>query len=278
MKRILSVFTGALFFVTLAVVALAGQPMVESKSAMSADAPAHPKAGETFQDCANCPEMVVVPAGSFMMGSPSSEPWRWEAEGPQHHVIIAYDFAVSKFPITRNEYGALAKYLGADFPQTGRDPAVNISWEDAKAYVASLCEKTGQKYRLLSEAEYEYAERAGTTTAYWWGDSDTDRCKYENGYRCKPRGTVPVGSYVANGFGLYDMSGNVWEWTEDCWNSTYAGAPDDGSAWMSGNCGEHAARGGSAAYYDSNNRSALRTGFPSGDRYNVVGFRVARTL
>ena len=148
--------------------------MVESKSAMSADAPPHPKAGETFRDCEHCPEMVVLPAGSFLMGSPSSERNRWEAEGPQHQVTIGYSFAVSKFPITRDEYSWLATEHGTDYKQTSRDPVVNISWEDAKDYARLLSQKTGKTYRLLSEAEYEYAERAGTTTAYWWGDSDAE--------------------------------------------------------------------------------------------------------
>jgi formylglycine-generating enzyme required for sulfatase activity len=276
LTRILSVLTSYFFAGLLAVPLFVLEPQAKSKSATAGDQ--HWKTGETFRDCEHCPEMVVLPAGSFLMGSPSSERNRWEAEGPQHQVTIGYSFAVSKFPITRDEYSWLATEHGTDYKQTSRDPVVNISWEDAKDYATLLSQKTGKTYRLLSEAEYEYAERAGTTTAYWWGDSDAELCKYEKGYGCDQRGTVPVGSYPANRFGLYDMAGNVWEWTEDCWNPSYVGAPDNGGAWTTGNCNEHVLRGGSWSYYDSNNRSAIRIDFLNGERYNVAGFRVARTL
>ncbi|MGA8793752.1 formylglycine-generating enzyme family protein, partial [Candidatus Binatus sp.] len=145
-------------------------------------------------------------------------------------------------------------------------------------------EKTGHSYRLLSEAEYEYAERAGTSTAYWWGDNADELCRYANGGPCNHHGTVPVGSYPANAFGLYDMAGNVWEWTEDCWNGSYAGAPDDGTAWTTGDCGQRVLRGGSldhdARYLRSANRDGLDTGLRSNDYILTygLGFRVARTL
>jgi sulfatase modifying factor 1 len=255
---------------------------------------AHPTAGRTFRDCEYCPEMVVVPAGRFTMGSPSSKVGRpvWADESPQHRVTIGYAFAVGKYPVTRDEYARFASETSHDpsgewqnpFPgytQTGRDPVVNVSWDDAKAYMRWLSEKTGHNYRLLSEAEYEYAERAGTTTAYWWGDSDADLCRYANGDPCNHHGTVPVGSYPANAFGLYDMAGNVWEWTEDCWKNTYAGAPDDGTAWTAGTCGERVLRGGSWLDYARYLRSADRYGDGTGVRgngYGFFGFRVARTL
>ena len=278
MKRIHSVLTVVLLASALAAPSFAQEPKAKLKSATAGGVPVHWRDGEIFQDCDYCPEMVVVPAGSFSMGSPSSERGRWEAEGPQHRVTIGYNFAVGRFPVTRDEYTRLAIENKTNFSQTDLDPVVNISWYDAKAYVASLSEKTGKTYRLLSEAEYEYAERAGTITTYWWGDSDAERCKYSNGYGCNTRGTVPVGSYPANGFGLHDMAGNGWEWTGDCWNPNYAGAPSDGSAWQRDNCDERVVRGGSWSYYDSSNRCALRTGLIAGERYDVAGFRVARTL
>ena len=239
-------------------------------------------AGSTFRDCEHCPEMVVAPAGSFTMGLPSSDPRLYSDERPQHQVTIGHAFAVGKYPVTRDEYARFASetsrvHDNPSFAQSGRDPVVNVSWDDAKAYVAWLSEKTGHGYRLLSEAEYEYAERAETSTTYWWGDSDADLCRYANGDPCNHHGTVPVGSYPANGFGLYDMAGNVWEWTEDCWNGSYAGAPDDGTAWTTENCDERVLRGGSWYYYAGVLRSALRHRSYSGDRYDSVGFRVART-
>jgi formylglycine-generating enzyme required for sulfatase activity/TPR repeat protein len=259
----------------------------------------HPTVRSTFRDCADCPEMVVVPAGGFTMGSPSSEPGRWDNESPQHPVTIGYSFAVGKYPVTRDEYGRFAsensgasnEWQNPKFAQTGRDPVVNVNWDDGKAYALWLSQKTGKPYRLLSEAEYEYAERAGTTTAYWWGDSDSDLCRYANGGPCNHHGTVAVGSYPANGFGLYDMAGNVFEWTEDCWNgsaesgnrssasgASYAGAPEDGTAWTTGDCGRRVLRGGSWLSDTSYLRSANRGALSAVDRGDGLGFRVARTL
>jgi formylglycine-generating enzyme required for sulfatase activity len=192
--------------------------------------------GQTFRDCAECPEMVVLPTGSFTMGSPGG----WT----QHSVAIAYSFAVGKYPVTVGEYEqfvASSGYSGSfawrnpGWQQTSRHPVVSVSWDDAQAYVKWINKKTHHQYRLLSEAEYEYAERAGTTTAYWWGDDAGQLCSNVNGLHCH-HGTVTVGRYPPNKFHLYDMTGNVWEWTEDCYHDTYDGAPDDGSAWTTGNC------------------------------------------
>jgi formylglycine-generating enzyme required for sulfatase activity len=266
--------------------------MAASRLHTQAAANAHPTGGRTFRDCADCPEMVVVPAGSFTMGSPSSEAGRGDDEGPQHQVTIGSSFAVGKYPVTRDEYARFVEATGhsndesvVDFPQTARDPVVAVSWDDVKAYVAWLSEKTGKNYRLLTESEYEYAERAGTSTVYWWGDSADELCRYANGGPCNHRGTVPVGTYPANAFGLNDMAGNVWEWTEDCFNESYAGAPVDGTAWTAGICSQRVARGGS---WDNDGdgawslRSAARPPFRINDssRYRVInfGFRVARTL
>lgn len=227
------------------------------------------------------------------MGSPSSEEGRFDDEGPQHQVTFSSAFAVGRFPLTRDEYIWFASetsrpfipVANPGFAQTGRDPVVNVSWDDAKAYVAWLSGKTGHTYRLLSESEYEYAERAGTTTAYWWGDNEDERCSHANfapaftflgEAGCGHDGTVPVGSYPANAFGLYDMTGNVWEWTEDCWNDSYAGAPDDGTAWTTGDCGARVLRGGS--WYNDSIRSAYRDKRDPTLRDPTYGFRVARTF
>jgi len=156
----------------------------------------------TFRDCAECPEMVVMPTGSFVMGFSLSEPQRDPNESPQHPVTINYGFAVGKYPTTRYEYGRFVAESGFSanhewqnpgFPQTASHPVVNVSWSDAKAYAKWLSRKTGHQYRLLSEAEYEYAMRAGTTTRYWWGNDDDQACAYANRYACQHAGTVPVG-------------------------------------------------------------------------------------
>ncbi len=243
-----------------------------------------PAAGRTFRDCEYCPEMVVIPAGSFTMGSPASEPWRGTYEGPQHRVTIGYSFAVGKYPVTRDEYARFASETSANFgwqhpgiAQTGRDPVVNVSWDDAKAYVAWLSQKTGHSYRLLSESEYEYADRAGTSTAYWWGDDWN--CSHANAGGCGHNGTVPVGSYPPNAFGLYDMAGNVFEWTEDSWNASYAGAPVDGTPRTTGTFGLWVLRGGSWVVGGESLRSASRVVNDTGLlNSGGAGFRVARTL
>ena len=243
--------------------------------------------GTKFRDCPECPELVVVPSGSFEMGSPSSEYGRRDNEGPVHRVRIGRSFAVGVYEVTFGEWdacvsgGGCGGYRPSDESWgRGRRPVINVSWEDAKAYVGWLSRKTGEEYRLLSESEWEYVARAGTITAYWWGDeigrnrANCDRC----GSRWDGEQTAPVGSFSANGFGLYDVHGNVWELVEDCWNGSYAGAPTDGSAWESGECGRRVLRDGSWNVRPWKLRSALRGGNSSGSRSFVVGFRVARTL
>ena len=241
---------------------------------------AGPKAGDRFRDCAECPEMVVVPAGSYRMGE----------EGQQHEVTIAAPFAVGKYEVTFAQWDACARDGGcprspdiADDSGWGRGqrPVINVSWDDAQRYLRWLSGKTNEPYRLLSESEWEYTARAGTQTAYSWGDeigvgrANCDGC----GSRWDDRQTAPVGSFAANPWGLHDMHGNVWEWVEDCWNNSYAGSPRDGSAWRSGTCAERVLRGGSWNYSPSYLRAAFRIRSTSGDRsYLVLGFRVARTL
>ena len=257
--------------------------------------------GGVFRDCDVCPEMVVVPAGSFMMGSPPSEEGRDDDEGPVHRVMIAEPFAVGKYEVTFEEWDACVSSGGCggyrpDDGGWGRGgrPVIHVSWEDAQAYVAWLSGKTGEAYRLLSESEWEYAARAGTTTRYHWGDDSSDQCDYANGSdrtakRRQPDWTIadcddghyriaPVGSFKANAFGLHDMHGNVWEWAEDCWNDSYAGAPTDGSAWELGQCDRRVLRGGSWGGGPRGLRVALRGWNGTGSRLSYVGFRVSRTL
>jgi formylglycine-generating enzyme required for sulfatase activity len=279
------------------------------------------KRGDIFKDCENCPEMVVIPAGKFTMGSPSGEKDRFDNEVPQHSVTIGAAFAVGKFAVTRGQFAAFVKDTGYDagskcrtfengkgeerssrswrnpgFGQDDTHPAVCLSWNDAKAYVAWLSRKTGQGYRLLTEAEFEYASRAGTTTRYWFGDDESGLCANVNGADqtakksiagmtwpvapCSDGNayTAPVGSFAANDFGLYDMSGNAWAWTEDCYHDSYASAPNDGSAWTSESCEYRVRRGGAWADSPRNLRAAARFRDQPGNRIVLTGFRVARTL
>jgi formylglycine-generating enzyme required for sulfatase activity len=256
----------------------------------------------TFKECSNCPQMIVVPAGSFMMGSQASEPQRDPDEGPQHMVTFARQFAVGQFELTFGQWdacvadggcngykpsaqvwvpcdGGCKSYLADEWPWgRGRQPLINVSWDDAKGYVAWLSEKTGRDYRLLTEAEYEYATRAGTQTAYPWGNEIGKNNANCNG--CGSRwddiGTAPVGSFAANAFGLYDMVGNVSEWTEDCYHDSYQGAPADGKAWTSGDCAKRVVRGGSWDDNPESLRSAHRGAASPIDQ--APGFRVGRTL
>ena len=259
----------------------------------AADTPLSPdgeqalKPKDVFQECGNCPKMIVVPAGSYTMGSPASEPGRKADEGPQHAVTVVRQFAVGQFELAFDEWdacgaeGSCNVYKPSDQGWgRGRRPVINVSWGDANAYVAWLAKKTGKPYRLLSEAEYEYATRAGTTTAYPWGDDlgkNNANC-YGCGSQWDNKMTAPVGSFAANGFGLYDMAGNVGEWTEDCYHDSYNGAPADGSAWTSGECNRRVLRSGTWGDIPKNIRSAVRGRNNTDIRYEFIGFRVARTF
>jgi formylglycine-generating enzyme required for sulfatase activity len=259
------------------------------------------KPKDTFQECSKCPVMTVVPAGSFTMGSPDNEPGRDSTEGPQHTVTISQQFGVSKFEVTFAEWDACVAEGGCNGYKPGdrgwgraRRPVINVNWDDANAYVSWLAKKTGKPYRLLSEAEYEYGTRAGTTTVYPWGAGiKLNGQAMANCGGCGSvwdgKETAPVGSFPPNAFGLYDMVGNVAEWTEDCGHDNYNGAPNDGSAWTSGNCTVRVYRGGflygppsvvrSAFryWYSTDMRSFLMLTF-GGNAYQTLGFRVARTL
>jgi formylglycine-generating enzyme required for sulfatase activity len=237
----------------------------------------------SFRECAkDCPEMIVIPAGGFTMGSPADEAVRYGNEGLQHQVTIAKPFAVSKFDVTFADWDACFSVGGCPHVADsglGRDkkPVINITWYEAEQYVAWLSRMTGQPYRLLSEAEWEYAARAGTATAYYWGDEigkGNANCK-GCGSQWDNKLTSAVGSFPANAFGLYDMAGNVWQWVQDCYHGDYSEAPTDGSAWTNGDCSRRVLRGGS---WDYTPCSALRLRGTASFRYNLLGFRVGRTL
>ena len=245
--------------------------------------------GTSFRECAkDCPEMIVIPAGEFMMGSPPTEVGRNDDEGPQHKVTITKPFAVSKFDVTFADWDACVSVGGC--PQVsdsglgrGSMPVINVTWYDAEHYAAWLSRMTGRPYRLLTEAEWEYAARAGTTTTYYWGDdigTANANCR-GCGSQWDDKKTSPVGSFKPNAFGLYDMAGNVWQWVQDCYYDRYNGAPSDGSAWLLGPTGENClrvTRGGSWGYLPPFQRAANRVGFAAVDRDPVLGFRLARTL
>ncbi len=244
-----------------------------------------PGSGGSFKDCPNCPEMVIAPAGNFTMGSPQDEP-EHQSDETQHTVKIARPFAVGRFAVTFAEWDACADDGGCGGAKPGDQgwgrgdrPVINVNWNEAKDYIDWLSKKTGKEYRLLSEAEREYVTRAGTTTPFWWGRSITPAlANYDGslgGYRAK---TLPVKSFKPNPWGLYQVHGNVWEWTEDCWHGSYNGAPADGSAWTTGECTFRVLRGGSWDSLPQYLRAACRNYFLPGDRSGIVGFRVARTL
>jgi formylglycine-generating enzyme len=264
-------------------------------------------------DIAVAPRLTIVPAGEFSMGSPADEPGRSATEGPQHRVVISAPLAIGTFPVTRDEYavfvaetrrpdpaGCFLTYLPAQkgespgfnwhhpgFAQNGSDPAVCISWEDATAYTEWLTQKTGERYRLLSEAEWEYASRAGSVTARPWGGTlGRDNANYGSNDCCKPQAeerdrwdyTSPVGSFPANAFGLYDVLGNVWQRLNDCWNKDFTGAPANGAPWLTGDCTRRTGHGGAFDASPDTLRSAYRGSVPLGLHFADGGFRVAREL
>ena len=293
----------------------------DSSGENDAEAVAAPPAGEQFRDCADCPEMVVIPAGRFEMGCDTED--CDDDEKPVHEVQIRDDFALGRYEVTVGEFRRFAEAKGyrsdaeqdagrgcwevlmgresgwtpgrswrnLEYAAEDREPVTCVSWNDAQAYAAWLGERTGAGYRLPSEAEWEYAAGPGTGTKYQFENDRETLCRFSN--LAEPTKLLPntllgcvygvpypaaVGSYRPNAFGLYDMHGNVWEWAEDCWNRSYAGAPTDGSAWLSGDCGQRVVRGGLWSFLPR----LLRGGNRYGDnaRYRSIGsgFRVARTL
>jgi formylglycine-generating enzyme required for sulfatase activity len=274
--------------------------------------------GKVFRDCGDCPEMVVIPGGSFEMGSPSTEGGSDGDEGPAHTVRVRR-FGLGKTEVTRGQFRRFVRatgrsvkgcsYLGGEawkedpgrswespgYEQTDEHPVVCVSWEDAQAYVSWLSGTSGKDYRLPSESEWEYSARAGTRTVRHWGDGQGEACRYANAadqagkrkfnwdpplFACDDgyAETAPAGSFQSNGFGLKDMLGNVNEWTQDCYEASYGGAPTDGSAVTGSGCARRAVRGGSWDGEPAYVRSAFRGMSPPAIRYSAVGFRVARTL
>jgi formylglycine-generating enzyme required for sulfatase activity len=267
-------------------------PVVSGLVPLSADRERALRPKDTFKECDKCPEMIVVPAGSFTMGSPANEPPRYTNEGPQHGVTFARQFAVGKFSLTFDEWDACVADGGCNGYRPddegwgrGGQPVINVSWDDAKAYVAWLAKKTGKSYRLLSEAEREYVTRAGTTTPFWWGSSiSTSQANYDgrytygNGVKGEYRKrAMPVDSFAPNPWGLYQVHGNLSDWTEDCYHTSYQRAPADGSAWLNGECSERVLRGGTWESIPDNLRSANRSRNTTDIRNRDFGFRVGRT-
>lgn len=244
------------------------------------------KPKDSFKECDACPEMVVVPAGSFTMGSPANESNRNDDEGPQRAVRFSEQFAVGKFSVTFEEWDACVADGGCNGYRPadqgwgrGKRPVINVSWNDSQVYLQWLSRRTGKAYRLLSEAEREYVTRAGSMTPFWWGTSTSpQQANYDDGNRAGRSKTVPVDTFQPNAFGFHHVHGNVWEWVEDCYHSSYRDGPTDGSARTSGNCTNRVLRGGSWSNVSSGLRAALREKSTTGNRNYVIGFRVARTL
>lgn len=287
------------------------QPSIESQHALPPSSEA-PSIGQVFRDVDApwCPEMVVIPPGSFVMGSPENEAGREEAEGPRRRVTVDQAFALGRHPVTVGEFAAFVEETGHDpvgayvlkdnlwkldptvswrapgFEQTDRHPVVCVSHEDALTYLAWLSGKTGESYTLPTEALWEYACRAGSATPFFTGRRiDTDQANYDGNlpygggkvgiYRER---TTKIGSFAANAFGLFDMHGNVWEWCADRWHPNYRGAPADGSGWLAGNSPRRVLRGGSWLNNAELLRSAQRYALLAGRRYDNLGFRCARIL
>ena len=277
------------------------------------------------RDCIDCPELIVIPSGSFTMGVAPGEELRenlgsdFRGRSEPAHVVRVRGFLAGRFEVTRGQYRRFVEATGRsndgcfvwggdryvlDGTKSWRDPgylqedthpATCVSWEDATAYAAWLSALTGKTYRLLTEAEWEYVARAGSVASRPWGDDPSQSCAHANGadrslaavmpaarswgvLQCDDgyAHTAPVGRYAANAFGVHDMLGNVWEWTQDCWNPGYAGAPADGSAWSTGDCGMRAVRGGSWDDVPAGLRAAYRVGSPVIIRVYGRGFRIAR--
>ena len=253
-------------------------------------AAANAEAGDYFRDCADCPDMAMMPAGKFRMGAKPGEVAQDLAEGPARDVNIARGFALGAREVTFDEWQACVT-AGACSPAPdhgwgrGERPVVSVSYNDAQAYVAWLSIKTGQRYRLPSEAEWEYAARGGNDSAFSFGPVvSVAKANFNGEYPYGGRKetfrarTMPTGSFAPNAFGLFDMHGNAWEWTSDCWNPTHAGAPADGSAIASGDCTRRVLKGGAWNTGGWRLRSAHRIGKPATAREFDNGFRVAREL
>ncbi len=249
-----------------------------------------PKKGTVFKDCAECPEMVVVPKGIYIMGLGGKN-----RHGPPHRVNIKQPFAVGRYEVKFSEWFACVREEACrhkphdhNWGTIGR-PVINVTWAQAKNFTRWLTKKTGHKYRLPTEAEWEYVARGGTTTQFWWGDKPGNKqancrdcesrtCCTAKDHSCCSHGTLPVGSFAANPYGVFDTAGNVFEWTEDCWNRDHKGAPKDASARREGDCRNRVIRGGSFYYFNKVARSFYRSKNPPGVKSYWLGFRVVRAL
>ena len=236
-----------------------------------------------FQDHPSAPEMMVLPSAMFVMGSSQGEVGHRNDESPQHTIQIPSGLALGRYPVTFDQWDACVKDGGTTYKPDDEGwgrcsrPVINVSWDDIQLYLQWLGEVTGKTYRLLSEAEWEYAARAGSQTAYSFGNDPKELDRYAWFADNSRWMTHPVGKKLPNAFGLHDMYGNVWEWTQDCWAGGYNGAPTDGSAWTRGDCYHRVVRGGSWLLNPLLLRAARRGRFASADRRNYLGFRVART-
>ena len=239
---------------------------------------------DPFKSGGEAPEMIVVPGGSFKMGDVHGGGHKNDV--PVHTVTIQKPFAIGRYEVTFGEYDQFAKATNRKLPDDqgwgrGRRPVIKVSWEDANAYAKWLSEQTGKRYRLPTEAEWEYAARAGKETNYWWGNDLIKGIANCNGCGSQwdSKQTAPVGSFKPNAFGLHDTAGNVWEWVEDCRHDEYKGAPTDGGAWLEesgGQCDQRVIRGGSWDSKPEYLRSATRLGTIADDRDNLIGFRLAQ--
>ncbi len=250
------------------------------------------EAGQEFQDCPDCPIMVVMPVQTFRMGSPDSEEGRSKNEGPQQSVTISPGLSISKHEVTFAQWDACVADGGCEtVPDDngwgrGDRPVIDVMWYDAQAYAAWLSAKTQKNYRLLSEAEWEFAAKGGGDKTYSWGAvASHDHANYGTDDCCGGRIagrdrwleiTAPVGSFPANQLGLHDLSGNVWEWVEDCWDESHEGRPADSAARVDGDCNLRIMKGGSWASMPVRIRGAFRDAFPPNDHGTIIGFRVAR--
>ena len=267
-----------------AVAAVAGtsRSVVAAAKSGAADAADATRPGSTFSDCELCPEMVVVPAGGFEMGARNLT----AAERPMHHVAIHHSFGVGKYEVTFAEWDACVEDGGCKLRPDDRGwgrgtrPVTGVSWQDAADYAGWLSRKSGHAYRLPSEAEWEYAARAGSKTAYWWGeDMIRGRANCAGcGSEFDGKKTAPADAFPPNAFGLYNMLGNAAEWVADCWTASYNGAPSDGSAWTRDRCGERVLRGGAFNQDSDYVHAAARFKYDAGVRYYANGFRVVREL
>jgi formylglycine-generating enzyme required for sulfatase activity len=259
--------------------------------------PATLATGAVLRDCEDTPELVAVPGGSFDMGDVLGNGYDYEK--PVHRVKVDA-FLIGRYEVTVGEWRACAAAAacpaaGAEHDPDPRHPIALVSWDEAQLYLSWLGRRTGRQYRLPSEAEWEYAARAGSETQYTWGNTETSICQHANildlsGHGAHPNWTwyagcddgfaeaAPVGSFPANAWGLHDMIGNLWEWVADCWHGNYEGAPDTGRPWMEEACTKHVNRGGGWGNHARTARVSTRDGDVHGAHSDGLGFRVARSI